>query len=111
MNLDKITQNECSNDGTKIHLYYSAEAEMWISFGYSAFILTSIVQNESINHIDNFSVQLQMPSIIINNTTLKKVSTIHKTIKVNKEQYVIVFGSNCVNAEEYREWTTALRGK
>lgn len=109
MDLDKITLNECANDGTKIYIYYSAETGMWSSFGYSAFALASLASKEGIDHIDSFSVQIQMPSVVINNTGFKKIESIYGTDKIENGQYLIEINSVNVDMEKYRQWTSDLR--
>lgn len=112
MNLEKITLNECSNDGTKIYLYYLADVGMWISFGYSAFIVAHVTtKNGDMDYLESFSIQMQMPTVAINNKGLKKIVTLYEVDQENTGQYMITFDSNFVDAEAYCEWTSTLRGK
>lgn len=112
MNLDKITLNECSNDGTKMYLYYLADAGMWISFGYSAFILAYVAtKNGNIDYLESFSIQMQMPTVAINNKDIKKTVMLHEIDQENTGQYMITFDSNFVDTEAYCEWTNTLRSK
>lgn len=74
MDCETIIFNECRNDLSAIHLYYSAAAELWQAFGASAYRLDELVTGDGIPHLTGYSLRLMMPSVALRISELKRVA-------------------------------------
>ncbi len=109
MDSDTITLNECANDGTKMHLYYSAETDMWVSFGNSAFILATLAKKEHVGYVDGFSVRMQMPTVVLSSSGVRVLSSICVPVREESGNHIIFHPNIRICENNYLQWVKGLR--
>lgn len=106
MNDQKITLNEVLNDGSRIYVYPDPETGLLVSYGYSAYILSSI---KGLKSIASFSPSMQMPVVSFTESEFVRLNT-SGTIgfEWSGAYYTACSGSH-LPEEDYRSWTKSLR--
>lgn len=95
---DRITLNECSNDGTSSFVYKSEEGG-GISFGYSAYNLRNLANECS------FSDEMQMPMVIISSNNYDKLLELAHT---EIDGYLVFQNDKPFSFEDYKHWVFLL---
>ena len=106
MNADQITLNEVLNNGSSIHLYREELTGCWVSFGYSAYLLS---HESDLRHIATFSDTMQMPCVCITGAALKHI--IHDTLPPieSRDSYYRLPSPSSVDAAAYQSWVLGLK--
>ena len=106
MNADLITLNEVLNGGSFIHLYQEELTGCWVSFGYSAYLLSQL---SDICYIATFSDKMQMPCVCITGSALRSI--VNETIipiESNDGHYRLPSTSS-VDAAAYQSWVISIK--
>lgn len=102
-----ITFRECTNDGTKIYIYYSDILHYWCAYGYSAYIIDKCEIPKNENVIRKFSEELQMPTIIMDSSIVQAFKEKYPTERLILGLSVAL--PSAFDMSDYSEWTTQLR--
>ena len=106
MNKDLVTLNEVLNNGGSIDLYQEKNTGLWVTYGYSAYLL---FHQNGIQCLANFSAHIQMPCVCITEADFKKmVAENLQTIEANDGYYRLPTKSR-VDADSYRIWVNSLK--
>lgn len=106
MNRDIITLNEVLNDGTGIFFYQEEMSEVWVAYGYSAYLLSQMLGNKT---LQSFSELMQMPCVCLTNADFKSVVRSHmKTIEC-RDGYYYLPTTMRVDEDAYKQWTNNLK--
>lgn len=109
MNYDLITLNECSNDGSKVYLYYVDDIGQWCAFGVSAYLIDQVL-TPGINGIaKSFSRKMQMPAVTIDNAMFEQMRLTHNSQSINDGRLLLLDSKD--DLSEYATWTTELRNR
>lgn len=108
MNTEMITLNEVQNDGTLIHLYWNNDAEVWLSYGYSAYALRLLLKVRGYDCLRRYSEQMQMPCTLVGEGTIRLLaSQVGK--EVPQKAYFRLVVSQEIDESDYQEWVHELR--
>lgn len=107
-----ISQNECNNDGTRIHLYCNSNFDAWIAYGLSAFQLRLFVKsNHWHNNFRDFSSTVQLPYTMIDTKVLSVLLQQPDVKCVQEHDYICITMPNAVSLEAYNKWSHKLQNK
>ncbi len=104
---DRITLNECLNDGSTIHAYYNPVAGAWFTYGISAFLLKELCKSHDILAIESYSEFLQMPcAFVVDIIDVSKHAV--SSLSGDSSCRVMTVSGN-VEDEDYISWASNLR--
>lgn len=105
MNADIITLNEVLNNGSDIYLYHEEITGCWVTFGYSAYLLSIM----SDHYIANFSAKMQMPCVCIAESTFRELMKENVKGVTCTEGCYRVYSTSSVNFDAYQNWVAGLK--
>lgn len=106
MNNDLITINEVVNDGTCIFFYQEEMSGVWVTYGYSAYLLS---QMSNIKTLSSYSELMQMPCVCISNIDFKGIVRNNMSTIECRDGFFYLPTSSKVDEDEYRQWTNSLK--
>lgn len=106
MNKDLVTINEVVNDGSCIFFYQEEISGVWVTYGYSAYLLS---QMSGIGILSSFSEQMQMPCVCITNADFRGIVKNNMTIMECRDGYFYLPTTSKVEENLYRQWTNSLK--
>ena len=101
-----IRQNERSNEGSDIHLYFNPIIGFYTAFGISAFIADHIIDG-----MKAFSDEYQMPVMIISPHEVLSLRSATNKIQHEPHHYYHFVTRSKVGTEGYTKWTNQLKRK
>ena len=104
MNIDLIVKREAENDGSSIHLYYSKDLGLYLSFGLSAYYTTLVL-----DPMASYSDTMEMPVVILKNRDVLNLRQSMKIIEHQPHEYYLLQTKNKIGNRWYNTWTEALR--
>ncbi len=110
MDTNHIIQNEQSNNGNIIHLYYEEKIGIWHAFGYSAYGLRLFDKTKGYNSMRGYSRSLQMPCTITSNESLVPLLQNATEVSSQTDTYVCLQMSDVINVNAYTKWVNKLKG-
>lgn len=102
-----ITFRECTNDGTKIYIYYSDVMHYWCAYGYSAYIIDRCDTPKDENVIRKFSEELQMPILIMEPNLVKELKDLYPAERLILGMSLTL--PSAFDVSGYLEWAAQLR--
>ncbi len=106
MNKDLVTINEVVNDGSSIFFYQEETSGVWVTYGYSAYLLS---QMSEIKTLSSFSELMQMPCLCISNADFRGIVKNNMSTIECRDGYYYLPTSTKVDKELYREWINSLK--
>lgn len=106
MNRDLITLNEVLNNGSSIFFYQEEMSGAWVTYGYSAYLLS---QMEGIQYISSFHEQMQMPCVCITNTVFVGIVRENSKAIECRDGYYLLPTIATVDEMAYQQWTAHLK--
>lgn len=104
MNIELITLNEVLNDGSQIFFYQEETTGIWVAWGYSAFLLHSMVGEKC---LASYSELMQMPSTLISHSDFTRI--VSSTLDATTNRTCQLQTNLKVDAEEYQKWVEELK--
>ncbi|MBQ8501958.1 MAG: hypothetical protein IJ494_06650 [Bacteroides sp.] len=104
MNRDLMTLNEVLGNG--IYFYREELTGLWMTFGYSAYLLSQI---DGLHTLSGYSENMQMPCVCIANTDFRKMVSDHASVVECKDGYYHWHTACEVDASAYQRWTESLK--
>lgn len=109
MNTDFMTLNEVLNNGNVIHLYKQLLTGVWISYGYSAYLLHLTVSANQYHTLQGFSIEMQMPWCMVHENDVSQVCGMIESV-VRSDHYIkLTISEYRVTTDGYNRWTNALK--
>lgn len=102
-----VIQNEQSNDGTRIHLYYNADESVWTAYGQSAYALRLYVKTRGYDNLRGYSKTMQMPCTVVNNDLVKKMR-MSETIIDESDNNITFAVHHSFEFGDYLRWSAKL---
>ncbi len=100
-----ITINECTNDGTVVHLYCDNKRGAWIAYGISAYIFYYIGVRSFVHIPCGFSDEIQMPYAKTDSFLIEKLFR-GSSKEYGKDMAHLKFWlSEPINIDNYVRWT------
>lgn len=109
MDANLIIENESTNDGTLIHLYYDENVHMWISYGYSAYALRLYVKSHGFDNLRNFSYKMQLPCTVVGHETVMYLRKTEHILQEEQKIYILFSMPQTINFQDYLAWVGKLR--
>lgn len=109
MDLTIIKQNEQSGNRSAIHLYYNREMCSWVSYGYSAYSLSKLVESREMDSFNGFSSVQKMPYTVIDRDAMKSLRRSVDVVSGGNSEHCIVTVEECADGEDYACWSEALQ--
>ena len=106
MNEELITMNEVLNDGSNIYLYQQESTGIWVTYGYSAYLLAHM---QDIKCLSNFSEHMQMPCVCMTEADFKKLVIANMKVIEVKDGYYHLPSNTNVEQDSYQTWTNSLK--
>ncbi len=106
MNDDVITMNEVLNNGDGIYFYHEKNTGLWLTFGYSAYLLT--LKGE-VKYLESFSERMQMPCVSISESDFRELLRKNVETIECKDGYYYLPTESVVSADDYRNWVKKVR--
>ena len=104
MDKDLITKNEEQNDGSTVFLYYNEEIGLYTAYGYSAFLVSHVV-----DPVCSYSTSLEMPVVLVDKIQILELRRSLKKIK-HVEKSFYQFGLKTpVGKIGYTRWIKSLK--
>lgn len=107
---ETITLNECMNDMSCVHLYYSADTDLWQAFGLSAYMLEQFAADCGIGRIVDYSRRLMMPSVTLPASGLQTIVSASGLIQDDSDGHIILHPNIHICKKGYLPWVKDLRG-
>ncbi len=106
MNDELITLNEALNDGRNIYFYQEEKTNVWVTWGYSAYLLSHM---DGVKYLTSFSDKMQMPCACITAVDFRVIVRDNiKTIECKDGFYMLPVGSK-IDANAYQNWVNNLK--
>lgn len=105
---ETIAFNECMNDTSCVHLYYSAETHVWQAFGLSAYMLEQFAAGCGVSRIVDYSRRLMMPSVALSASGLQTILSAD-LIKDESDSHLILHPNIQIDGKGYLQWVKGLR--
>ena len=106
MNTDLITLNEVFNNGENVYFYHEPMIGSWVTYGYSAFLLS---QMNGISSIAGFSEKMQMPCVCITEAAFREIVKENMSTIECRDGYYLFSTTMQVDTEAYQRWCTSLK--
>ena len=107
---DFVVKNEVMNDGGSIHIYFSEKYNEFVSFGFSAFQAMKMLKAKEIELRQKYSVEFQMPMVIISKWQLEKIKNGSVALQGTIEgKYYHLQSFILMNEDAYDAWAEFLR--
>ena len=106
MDKDLITLNEVFNNGRSIYFYQEDLHGTWVTFGYSAYLLSKLCD---FNILSNYSKEMHMPLVCISNSDFTRLKKEYMKIIECKDGYYYLSTENSVEENNYRVWASNLK--
>lgn len=105
---ETIIFNECINDKSCIHIYYSTETDVWQAFGVSAYLLERITSEHGVDRVADYSYRMMMPFLVLSSSGFQNLAL---TCGWNKDEsnHLILHSNMQIDCDRYRQWTNGLR--
>ena len=104
MERETIIKYEQENDGSSIHLYYSEELGLYLSYGLSAYYTTSVL-----DPLASYSETMGMPVVMLKKHDIDKLRQSMKIVEHRPHEYYRLQTKNKIGNRWYHTWTEALR--
>lgn len=106
MSDDIITLNEALNDGSSIYFYQQESTGIWVTYGYSAYLLAHM---QNINCLSSFSEHMQMPCACVTEAEFKKLVVANRKVIEVKDGYYHLSTNTNIEQDSYQIWTNSLK--
>lgn len=106
MDRDLITLNEVLNDGSHLFLYPEEKMGIWVSYGYSAYMLSQISE---IKTLSSFSDLMQMPCTCISETEFRSIAQRYISTIERRDEYYTLPTNSKVEDDAYKQWVSSLK--
>lgn len=106
---ETIAFNECMNDTSCIHLYHSADADLWQAFGLSAYMLEKFAADCGVSRIVDYSRRLMMPSVTLPTSGLQTILSASGLIQDESDNHIILHPNIHISRKGYLPWVKDLR--
>lgn len=104
MDKDLITKNEEQNDGSTVFLYYNDEIGFYTAYGYSAFLVSHVVEP-----VCSYSTSFEMPVVLVDKIQILELRRSLKKIK-HVEKSFYQFGlKTAVGKTGYARWIKSMK--
>lgn len=103
-----IVQNEQSNDGTQIYLYYNSYDSIWSAYGQSAYALRLYVKSHGYDCLRGYSNSMQLPCTIVNNDTVRRMR-VQETMIRESDTDVTFTLQHTFEYSDYLRWINKLQ--
>lgn len=104
MEKDIIIQNEEQNDGQTIYLYFNDEVGFYTAYGYSAFLITHVVEP-----ICSYSKSYDMPVVLVGNGEIMELRRSLKKIKHTIHSFYQFGLRTAVGKSGYTRWVKKFK--
>lgn len=108
MDRDTVTLNEFINNGSEIHLYYHSSSDMWMAYGYSAYMINKILTEKEEQPFMNFSKDFQMPYVACKKKDMKMLIDDYQYLN-SKPEHLKIQNFIDVDPNEYYDWVHDLK--
>ncbi len=107
---DVVVKNEVMNDGGSIHVYYSEKYKEFVAYGFSAFQAMRTLKAKEITLRQEYSVEYQMPMVIISKGQLEVIMRGGVTKQGTVEgTYYHIQSFVMLDEAAYSEWAEYMR--
>lgn len=106
MNREMITLHEALNDGRSIYFYQEEASGVWVSYGYSAYLLSRM---SGVNILSSFSELMQMPCVCITNADFRSIVKSNMSTIECRDGYYHLPTNQAVDDDKYKHWTNSLK--
>ena len=106
MNQELITFNEVFNAGNTIYFYNDEITATWVTFGYSAFLLSRV---DNITSLATYSNSMQMPCVTLSEAEFKKLHLAHRDSFTAGDSGYLMSVDAQVDDTQYQAWVQGLR--
>ncbi len=104
---NQIKLKELENDGLLANLYFYEDFHMWVSYGYSAFLMRCYANAHGLDSIRRFSYKLQMPCCIVGEETVQNLRKVKK-IEMETDSYLQVRLDYVIDKVDYLDWQSRI---
>ena len=104
MDSEIILKNEEENDGSTIYLYYNDEVGFYTAYGYSAFLVTHVIEP-----VCSYSPSLKLPVVLVNKYQIMELRRSLKKIKHLVQSFYQFGLRKPVGKSGYARWTNGLK--
>ena len=106
MNQELITLNEVFNAGNTIYFYNDEITSTWVTFGYSAFLLSRV---DNITCLATYSNPMQMPCVTLSEAEFKKLHLAHRDSFTAGDSGYLMSVDAQVDDTQYQTWLQGLK--
>ena len=106
LNVKDIVERE-NNNNSYVHLYCIPIIDMWVSFGYSAYLLRLYANDCEYDNIVGFS-DIELPCTMISSSIVKKLRG-NVLIQKEQEDYLLLSFNRKADYHKYSCWVTNLK--
>ena len=103
-----INKNEADNKGHEIHCHYHPDSDTWIAYGKSAFALWQMIDDAPICTIARYSTELDMASIMVGRSALRKVCSTSDVV-VDSDNYIYIATTTPFDNAGYATWANDIK--
>ena len=106
MNQELITLNEVFNTGNTIYFYNDEITATWVTFGYSAYLLSRF---DNITCLATYSNPMQMPCVTLSEAEFKILHLAHRDSFTAGDSGYLMSVATQVDETQYQAWVQGLR--
>ena len=103
-----INKNEADNKGHEIHCHYHPDSDTWIAYGKSAYSLWQMIEDAHIYTIGRYSTELDMASIMVGRSALRKVCSTSDVV-VDSDNYIYIATTTPFDNAGYTTWANDIK--
>ncbi|HBN02343.1 MAG TPA: sugar transferase [Rikenellaceae bacterium] len=109
MNNELMTLNECQNDGACLYVYHESELNVWIAYGISAYYLNYLIKSNCwSNSFHGYSIERQMPFVLIDNNTIKRLEELPAVEQTMEKDVLFIRMADKMDMDGYSRWAAKL---
>ena len=105
---ENIIQNEQSNNGTRINMYYNARDAVWTAYGESAYALRLFVKKHGYDCLRGYSRDLQLPCTVVSEETVKKIRLTEPVLQETEGTFLSLGHEHDYKFFEYVQWAARM---
>lgn len=107
LNVRDIVERENKNDNSHVHLYYIPLIDMWVAFGYSAYLLRLYANDCEYDNVVGLS-DLGLPCTMVSSSIVKKIRR-EVMIQEEQEDYLLLAFEKMADHHKYGCWVANLK--
>ena len=107
INVELVKNDECSNNGAHVYLYFCNGGNIWIAYGYSAYALRLLVKDRGYDSLRAFSDRLQMPCTVVSDYVINIVKSSCDIEQESSKRLHLILDSP-ISEADYTRWVNKI---